>query len=115
MDGTNSPGARRFARSAPCLSLLRLPFSKYTSTERFSLLSHSALEEYASRVAPTKPRTATSAETKWLRSLHTKYATDTAAMARDTRINRLQRTRGQIDESIRRAGGWEAVLATEDA
>lgn len=34
-------------------------------------------------------------------------------MSRDMRVNRLQRTRGQIEESARRAGGWGAVETQE--
>ncbi|CED82611.1 Nucleolar protein (NOP16) involved in 60S ribosomal subunit biogenesis [Phaffia rhodozyma] len=69
------------------------------------------LEEYAASRPSSKPlRHTTPAEQEFLRALYAKYGQDTAAMSRDIKLNKLQKTKGEIEKSVRRAGGWENVI-----
>lgn len=69
----------------------------------------SAFKALAAAAPPPARRHTTSAEINFLRALHEVYGTDTAKMARDTRVNRLQKTKGEIERSLMKAGGWEGV------
>ncbi|KAL7409194.1 ribosome biogenesis protein Nop16 [Mrakia frigida] len=68
-----------------------------------------ALKLLASSAPPPLKRHTTSAELNFLRSLHAAHGTDLSKMTRDIKLNRLQKTRGEIERSLKRAGGWEGV------
>ncbi len=67
-----------------------------------------ALEELSNSSAPVKRYSSTSERT-WLHSLVKKYRDDTAAMARDRGLNVWQKTEGEIERMIRKAGGGEKL------
>lgn len=60
------------------------------------------LENEANRPVEKKPRTASSREAEWLQALVDRHGDDTAAMARDRKLNPLQQTAGDIAKRIRK-------------
>lgn len=70
------------------------------------------LEEMASKAAPVKRHTS-QLESQWLVDLVHKYGEDTEGMARDRKLNLWQKTEGEIKRAIKKAGGVEALRASE--
>ncbi|KAI0457901.1 ribosome biogenesis protein Nop16 [Xylaria acuta] len=64
------------------------------------------LESEANRPVEKKPRTASSREAEWLQTLVDRYGDDTAAMARDRKLNSMQQTAADIARRIRK---WKKV------
>ncbi|KAI1736231.1 ribosome biogenesis protein Nop16 [Xylaria scruposa] len=60
------------------------------------------LENEANRPVEKKPRTASSREAEWLQTLVDRYGDDTAAMARDRKLNPMQQTAADIARRIRK-------------
>ncbi|KAI0550864.1 ribosome biogenesis protein Nop16 [Xylaria curta] len=60
------------------------------------------LESEANRPVEKKPRTASSREAEWLQTLVDRYGDDTAAMARDRKLNPMQQTAADIARRIRK-------------
>ncbi|TRX96266.1 hypothetical protein FHL15_002990 [Xylaria flabelliformis] len=60
------------------------------------------LENEANRPVEKKPRTASSREAEWLQTLVDRYGDDTAAMARDRKLNPMQQTAGDIARRIQK-------------
>ncbi|KAI0490803.1 ribosome biogenesis protein Nop16 [Xylaria cf. heliscus] len=60
------------------------------------------LESEANRPVEKKPRTASSREAEWLQTLVDRYGDNTAAMARDRRLNPMQQTAADIAKRIRK-------------
>ncbi|KAI0866110.1 ribosome biogenesis protein Nop16 [Xylaria cubensis] len=60
------------------------------------------LENEANRPVEKKPRTASSREAEWLQTLVDRYGDDTAAMARDRKLNPMQQTAADIAKRIRK-------------
>ncbi|KAI1284633.1 ribosome biogenesis protein Nop16 [Xylaria sp. FL0933] len=65
------------------------------------------LEEEASRPVEKKPRTASTREVEWLQSLVDRHGNDTAAMARDRKLNPMQQTAADIARRMRKWKGAE--------
>ncbi|PHH84752.1 hypothetical protein CDD83_1439 [Cordyceps sp. RAO-2017] len=59
-----------------------------------------SLLELARSPAPRRPRHQSAAETEWLRRLVARHGCDTAAMARDRRLNPMQQTAADIARRI---------------
>jgi len=57
------------------------------------------------------PRFTSKGEMIFLRKLMSKHGRDVAAMTRDRRLNRDQRTEGEIRRAIKKAGGFEKLAA----
>lgn len=55
------------------------------------------------------PRHVSELEAVWLLSLVRKHGEDLEAMHMDRRLNESQKTKGQIANRIKRAGGFEAL------
>ncbi|KAL7625513.1 Nucleolar protein 16 [Parahypoxylon ruwenzoriense] len=62
------------------------------------------LEREANRPVVKKPRSQSAQEVEWLRSLVDEHGDDTAAMARDRKLNPMQQTEADI---ARRIGKWK--------
>lgn len=60
------------------------------------------LEDEANRPVEKKPRTASSREAEWLQLLVDRHGDDTAAMARDRKLNPMQQTAADIARRIRK-------------
>lgn len=60
------------------------------------------LEDEANRPVEKKPRTASTREAEWLQSLVDRHGDDTAAMARDAKLNPMQQTAADIARRIRK-------------
>jgi nucleolar protein 16 len=60
------------------------------------------LEDEANRPVEKKPRTASAREAEWLQSLVDRHGDDTAAMARDAKLNPMQQTAADIARRIRK-------------
>jgi hypothetical protein len=113
---------RRLTRPIALISLAfsPLPFllpsnffiPPFSSLPTYQTQKTTELESYAATSGPLRasPRTCTSSELTFLLSLHAKYGTDLAKASRDIRLNRLQKTKGELERSLKRAGGWEGVL-----
>ncbi|KAI0801693.1 ribosome biogenesis protein Nop16 [Xylaria sp. FL0064] len=65
------------------------------------------LEEEANRPVEKNPRTASTREVEWLQSLVDRHGNDTAAMARDRKLNPMQQTAADIARRIRKWKGAE--------
>ncbi|KAI0434693.1 ribosome biogenesis protein Nop16 [Xylaria sp. FL1042] len=65
------------------------------------------LEEEANRPVEKKPRAASAREVEWLQSLVDRHGDDTAAMARDGKLNPMQQTAADIARRIRK---WKGEL-----
>ncbi|KAI0408093.1 ribosome biogenesis protein Nop16 [Xylaria palmicola] len=63
------------------------------------------LERDANRPVEKKPRTVSSREAEWLQALVDRHGDDTAAMARDRRLNPMQQTAADIARRIRKWKG----------
>ncbi|RWA13568.1 hypothetical protein EKO27_g1565 [Xylaria grammica] len=63
------------------------------------------LEHEANRPIEKKPRTVSTREAEWLQSLVDRHGDDTAAMARDRKLNPMQQTAADISRRIRK---WKA-------
>ncbi|KAI0537805.1 ribosome biogenesis protein Nop16 [Xylaria digitata] len=63
------------------------------------------LEGEANRPVEKKPRTASTREAEWLQSLIDRHGDDTAAMARDRKLNPMQQTAADIARRIRKQKG----------
>ncbi|GAW12559.1 hypothetical protein ANO14919_019290 [Xylariales sp. No.14919] len=63
------------------------------------------LENEANRPIEKKPRTVSTREAEWLQSLVDRHGDDTAAMARDRKLNPMQQTAADISRRIRK---WKA-------
>ncbi|RDA84095.1 hypothetical protein CP532_1480 [Ophiocordyceps camponoti-leonardi (nom. inval.)] len=63
-----------------------------------------SLMEMARNPAPSKPRHQSEMENQWLRRLVDRHGADTAAMARDRKLNPMQQTAADIGRRIKKAG-----------
>ncbi|KAI1820631.1 ribosome biogenesis protein Nop16 [Xylaria intraflava] len=63
------------------------------------------LEEEANRPIEKKPRTQSTREAEWLQMLVDRHGDDTAAMARDRKLNPMQQTAADIARRIRKLKG----------
>ncbi|KAI1365335.1 ribosome biogenesis protein Nop16 [Xylaria arbuscula] len=63
------------------------------------------LEDEANRPVVKKPRTVSAREAEWLQSLVDRHGDDTAAMARDRKLNPMQQTGADIAKRIRKWKG----------
>ncbi|KAI2623401.1 ribosome biogenesis protein Nop16 [Xylaria nigripes] len=63
------------------------------------------LEEEANRPVEKKPRTQSAREAEWLQMLVDRHGDDTAAMARDRKLNSMQQTAADIAKRIRKWKG----------
>ncbi|KAI8633202.1 ribosome biogenesis protein Nop16 [Xylariaceae sp. FL1651] len=66
------------------------------------------LENEANRPVEKKPRTQSSREVEWLQRLVDRHGEDTAAMARDRKLNPMQQTAADIAKRIRKWKGGAA-------
>ena len=66
----------------------------------------------AKTVTKSTPRFASNAELDVLRCLVQKYGDDLSAMSRDIRLNKDQKTEGQLRKQLERVGGVERLLRT---
>ncbi len=62
------------------------------------------LEAEASRPTAPARRYQSDREVEWLEHLAAKYGADTAAMARDVKLNPMQQTKGDIARRLKKAG-----------
>ncbi len=63
------------------------------------------LEDEAGRPVEKKPRTASTREVEWLQRLVDRHGDDTAAMARDGKLNPMQQTAADIARRLRKWKG----------
>ncbi|KAI0969682.1 ribosome biogenesis protein Nop16 [Xylaria arbuscula] len=63
------------------------------------------LEDEANRPVEKKPRTASTREVEWLQELVDRHGDDTAAMARDRKLNPMQQTAADIARRMRKWKG----------
>ncbi|KAK5631200.1 hypothetical protein RRF57_006915 [Xylaria bambusicola] len=63
------------------------------------------LEEEANRPVEKKPRTVSAREAEWLQALVDRHGDDTAAMARDHKLNSMQQTAADIARRIQKWKG----------
>ncbi|EJT98390.1 hypothetical protein DACRYDRAFT_83522 [Dacryopinax primogenitus] len=74
------------------------------------------LDKLASEAINAKlPRHASANELELLGALLRKYGTDVERMARDGKLNRWQKTAGELRRALKKAGGEAAILAAADA
>ena len=64
----------------------------------------------AAEKASKSPRYASNAENEILRRLVQEHGNDVDAMSRDMKLNRHQRTKGQLTKQLDKAGGIESLL-----
>ncbi|KAN0066384.1 Nucleolar protein 16 [Thecaphora frezii] len=67
-----------------------------------------ALKELEAQAAPVFRHTS-AAERTWLHDMVQKYGDDVESMAKDRKINLLQKTAGEIRRAINKAGGFEVL------
>jgi type I restriction-modification system DNA methylase subunit len=80
--------------------------------ESFSAVSIGlVLEARHDRFPAAVPRFSSNGELAFLQRLISKHGRDVAAMMRDRKLNRDQRTEGEIRRAIRKAGGFEELGA----